>query len=141
MKALSIFSAIILTTLLFACNNKEADKGIMYSNDDSELTMVMREMFDYYAGVKKDIQDGNVPKEFKTFEDIHTAVSTEPEKAQSDLYKAMAQVYADAANRLNDDNVDINKAYNEMVDHCMNCHKQMCPGPTVKIKKLYLAKK
>ena len=30
--------------------------------------------------------------------------------------------------------------YSEVVDVCMTCHTQMCPGPKVRIKKLYLPK-
>jgi len=65
-------------------------------------------------------------------------VSTEPEKGKSELYQAMATVYKESADRLKNNRTDMPKYFNQMIDNCMNCHQQMCPGPMVKIKKLYL---
>lgn len=28
--------------------------------------------------------------------------------------------------------------FNRMVDQCMNCHTEFCPGPKKRIRKLYL---
>lgn len=105
---------------------------------DSELTLLMREMYNYFDSVKVDIKNGTFTDQIKTFQEIHRAVATSPEKSSSELYKAMATVYSNAANQVN--NLEFNRiaSFNSMVDNCMNCHKQMCTGPMVRIKKLYI---
>jgi cytochrome c556 len=35
----------------------------------------------------------------------------------------------------------VKNGYNLMVEACMNCHRSYCPGPMVRIKKLYITKK
>jgi len=92
----SIF-CITLITILSNCSNgtSNTNQTILHPNDDSELTLLMREMYDY--------------------------------------------VYLESAKRLKTSKSNIPEVFNHMIDDCMNCHKQMCPGPMVKIKKLYLA--
>ena len=113
-------------------------KGKIYPpNPDSELTLLIRDMFNYYDSLRLDLQSGEVPEDIKTFLEVHEAASTDPKKSKSELYRAMAEVYLQAADRIVTADNKIS-AFNNMVDNCMNCHKQMCPGPMVKIKKLYL---
>lgn len=118
--------------------NSKSAKTILHPNKDSELTLLMREMYDYYDEVKVDIQNNQKPTKIRNFLEMHSAVATEPSKSESALYKAMTTVYLESAKRLNTTTPDLPKVFNEMVDNCMNCHKQMCPGPMVKIKKLYI---
>jgi len=142
---MKIFGAsIILITLLFTLSNcsngsNNSNQTILHPNKDSELTLLMREMYDYYDVLKTDIQKGEMPDKVREFKEIHKAVSTEPSKAESPLYKAMSTAYLESAKRLNSSKDNLPEVFNVMVDNCMNCHKQMCPGPMVKIKKLYLA--
>lgn len=105
---------------------------------DSELTLLMRDMYTYFDSVKVDIKNGTLKEKIETFQDIHSAVSTEPEKSKSDLYKAMAAVYSQSAMNVNNPKFDQTQSFNSMIDNCMNCHQQMCPGPMVKIEKLYI---
>jgi len=132
---------ICLLGILTNCSNSSntSNQTIMFPNNDSELTLLMREMFDYYENLKLDIEKGEIPEKIREFKEIHGAVATEPSKSESPLYKAMSTAYLESAKRLQDSNADMPKVFNFMVDNCMNCHKQMCPGPMVKIKKLYLA--
>ena len=136
---IGLIAALILT--LSNCAEKACEsKKLPYPpNKDSELTLLMRDMYNYYDSIKEDIATGEpLSEKIKTFQDIHKAVATNPEKSESELYQAMATVYAASAERLNDPTVEKTAAFNLMVDNCMNCHEQMCPGPMVKIKKLYL---
>ncbi|MFT6337314.1 MAG: hypothetical protein ACJATI_004077 [Halioglobus sp.] len=134
----SIF--IFLVLILSNCSSKDtkptASRFTMREN--SELTLLMRDMFEYYDSLKVNIEKGEIPKNIKDFNEIHWAVSTEPSKVKSELYQAMATVYKESADGLKNKEIDMPKAFNLMVDNCMNCHKQMCPGPMVRIKKLYL---
>lgn len=131
---------ILLIVLLSNCSGKEVKSGAsrFTMREDSELTLLMRDMYDYYDSLKVNIENGDIPENIKEFHTVHSAISTEPAKAKSDLYQAMATVYKESADRLKNHKNDIPQAFNLMVDNCMNCHQQMCPGPMVKIEKLYL---
>lgn len=108
-------------------------------NGDSELALLMRDMYDEGMVVKTKIQNGEMPELLLDFEKIHTAQATEPEKAASPAYKVHALSYLQAVDALkNADAGQLEKSYNKMVDACMNCHKALCPGPVVRIKKMYL---
>lgn len=132
---------LVLLFVLSSCNQEKSNPkmGILHPNQDSELTLLMREMYDYYDNLKNDIQEGDIPDNIRDFREIHNAVATEPSKSESDLFKAMSTVYLESAKRLNESKSNMPEVFNIMVDNCMNCHRQMCPGPMVKIKKLYLA--
>ena len=133
-------SLLFLTLFVIGigCAEQPKEKGILYPNNDSELTLLMREMYNYYDSLKIDIQNGDVPNEIRQFAEIHTSVATEPSKSESPLFKAMADVYLESERKLRATGGDKRKAFNFMIDNCMNCHQQMCPGPMVKIKKLYV---
>lgn len=106
-------------------------------NGDSELALLMRDMFDEAQLIKEQIAKGE-PIEIKLdHEKILTAHATEPEKAASPEYKAFADLYLKSIKNLQSAETDkLSSKYNNMVVNCMSCHKAMCPGPIVKIKKL-----
>jgi hypothetical protein len=110
-------------------------------NGDSELALLMREMFDDGMRIRQQILDGEEPDVLKKFEAIHTAVPTEEGKTDSDHYRQMAKAYVAALKTLEDATVeDRYDSYQAVVQSCMNCHKAICPGPMVRIKKMYLPK-
>jgi hypothetical protein len=116
-----------------------SEATILFPNNDSELTLLMREMYDYYDQLKVDIEQGEMPDKIRDFKEIHQAVATQPEKSQSPLFQAMSTVYLESADRLKLPQNNKVEVFNNMIDNCMNCHQQMCPGPMVKIKKLYVS--
>lgn len=137
---LKIFCLFALTIILLSnCKQESCDAKPNYTMAvDSELTLLMREMFDYYEGVKSKLESGTLDEKIKVFQDVHKAVATSPEKSSSEVYQAMAGIYVQSASRLNKRDVDQIQSFNQMVDNCMSCHQQMCPGPMVRIKKLYI---
>lgn len=140
MKLTICISICIASILLLAnCSEPACDKKPKYTMAvDSELTLLMRDMFAYYDSIKVNITNDDLHEQIKVFQEVHKAVATSPEKSSSDLYQAMATIYVQSAERLNRPGIDRKEAFNLMVDNCMNCHKQMCPGPMVRIKKLYI---
>lgn len=139
-KTLHIFPFLASFIILLAtCNNPTDNKSPSYTMAvDSELTLLMRDMYNYYDTLKTDVITGVLSDKVKSFQDIHTAVATSPEKISNELYQGLASIYVNSAERLNRADVNKVEAFNLMVDNCMNCHQQMCPGPMVKIKKLYI---
>lgn len=134
------FVLIYCNILLSNCaeDNSNSTKTILHPNKDSELTLLMRDMYDYYDSLKINITNDQIPSKIRHFHEIHSAVATEPSKSESQLYKTMSKVYLESAERMSSNTDNLADVFNNMIDNCMNCHKQMYPGPMVKIKKLYI---
>lgn len=115
------------------------------SNDElemyvpSELATLMLQMYDVNENWKEEILKGNVPKEFpEEYKKLHSATSVN-ESAGSDFYNAMASSYLitvdDIINAIPE---NAKEKFNNMVNVCINCHMQVCPGPISRIKKLII---
>lgn len=130
--------------VLCSCNNEKAckpaettGKKIINPNGDSELALLMREMYDEAFALKQKIDEGKIEAGFLDHEKILTAHATEPEKAASSEYKAFAQAYLHQVKQLNSSSPNVKKEqYSYLISQCKNCHKALCPGPLVKIHKL-----
>lgn len=144
MKKSYIYTLILFLYFAAACTdvNSNSDRIAPTQpnpNGDSELALLMREMFEDGLRIKEQIENGEKPEVLKKFEAIHTAQATEPEKAASDTYKHFGDAYLAAVNRLqNASSEEVYDVYQGMVQTCMSCHQKLCPGPMVRIKKLYL---
>lgn len=129
---------LYLTLTLLACNSNPSKKtNVINPNGDSELALLMREMFDKSMEAKKDLENNQSIEAIESFDHMKVVEATEPEKANSPLYKSMADSYLASVDAMNDAPASHEK-FNAMVDNCMGCHQVMCPGPMVKIKRLYL---
>jgi hypothetical protein len=134
-------AACIVVIISCVSDRYDKPKGkVINPNGDSELALLMRNMFDDGMETKRQVLSGEVPRISVDYHHIRDAEATEPEKALSDEYMLYARAYealadsllvASPSNRGN--------AYQLMVGACMNCHQAMCPGPMVKIKKMYLS--
>ncbi|WP_156825935.1 hypothetical protein [Lewinella cohaerens] len=106
-------------------------------NGDSELALLMRAMFDEAQRIKKQIANNEPVTLTLDHDKILTAHATEPEKAASEEYKAFAAAYLQTIKSLETaSQAQIIDVYDGMVNNCMTCHKALCPGPMVRIKKL-----
>jgi hypothetical protein len=136
-----IFSFMLL---VLACTDIDPSKSNLAPiqpnpNGDSELALLMRDMFDDGMRMKGQIENGDKLEVLAKFEKIHTAQATEPEKAASKKYKRYADVYLELLEQLKvSSEEDTRILFQGLVESCMNCHQAMCPGPMVRIKKLYL---
>ncbi|MFK8102304.1 MAG: hypothetical protein AB8G15_07265 [Saprospiraceae bacterium] len=142
-----LFSALLVMTfvLILACADSAppvttSAKTIYNPNGDSELTLLMRTMFDDAMRMKQSVAEGEVPKVLATFKAIHTAEATEPDKAKSETFKNFANAYLATVEALQQATpAEVKDIYEGMVASCMSCHRAMCPGPMVRIKKLHLS--
>ena len=122
------------------CQSDDAPKKSINPNGDSELALLMRAMFDEGMTTKEEILAGNPVKFNVAYEKIHSAKPTEAGKNESTEYILFAKAYEASVKRLrNADDASRPQAYQTMVETCMNCHKSVCPGPMVRIKKMYLS--
>ncbi|HAP69771.1 MAG TPA: hypothetical protein DCR04_08610 [Flavobacteriales bacterium] len=106
-------------------------------NGDSELALLMRNMFSESDSLKQLVIAGKSLSGLQRFEEIHTAIATDP-TVRGPVFDAFSDVYIDAIRRLeSSDSASVMK-FNNMVTQCMNCHSEFCPGPRKKIKQLYI---
>lgn len=143
LKILAYSLVVLITSTSCAEKQKEQSTGenkIQQSvnpNGDSELAILMREMFDEAKSIKQQIANGKPVELSIDHEKMLTAHATEPEKAASAQYKMFADLYLQSIKNLESAKTnEVDSLYNTMVVSCLNCHKALCPGPLVKIKKL-----
>ena len=107
-------------------------------NGDSELALLMRQMYLEAAKIKENIVrgEGNVTPAFiMALEEVHSAVPTDPSVKTPD-FEAFNKLLIFQAKAIQaDENTKISE-FNALVDRCIDCHKSFCPGPIVRIKKL-----
>lgn len=137
---------IFFLLLVLSCSDIEPSNSDLpptqpNPNGDSELALLMREMFDDGMRMKEQIENGKKLEVLAKFEKIHTAQATEPEKVASKKYKMYADAYLNMLEQLKvSSEEDTPILFHGLVESCMNCHRAMCPGPMVRIKKLYVKK-
>lgn len=99
----------------------------------------MRSMYDDGMITKQQLLDGKKPEVRVKYHDIHTAKATQPLELDVDTFNALATSYEGSVQTFLDaEPADRVATYHNMINACMNCHQQVCPGPTRKIKHLYL---
>lgn len=145
---LSLLAIIIISLFFQNCSPSIRSKSINTDNTthwsanpngDSELALLMREMFDHGMRMKKAIKKGEPLVVERNFEEILTATATQPEKVASPEFKAFAIAYINIMERMDEGtNEETVMLYESMVSNCMACHTAFCPGPRMKIKHLYL---
>lgn len=140
---LSLLIAVVLTMQVVLpeteSNHVFADTTYANPNGSSELALLMREMQLYSSTAKADVKAGRKPAPYpKSFDAINSAKISD-HMSKSDHYESFAGIYLMAvksyANSLPADRVD---TYNNMVNTCLACHSQHCPGPVPVIKKLLI---
>lgn len=120
---------------------KKEVKKSLNPNGDSELALLMREMFKDAKRIKKQIEKGEIVTAKFDHGKILSAHATEPEKAASKAYKTWGAAYLSGVKSLKESTPEtVEVAYTSLIQSCMNCHTALCPGPVVKIKKLELSK-
>ena len=99
----------------------------------------MRAMYEDGLKMKEQVQKGKTPSPDIDHSKMLNAEATEPEKVATPEYEAFTQTYLQVLEALKEsDNTSKHEVYKVFVDQCKTCHQSMCPGPIVKIDKLYL---
>lgn len=107
-------------------------------NGDSELALLMREMFADGERIKAQVERGEQPTGLRDFAAIHAAIPTDS-TVKGPVFTAFAEAYLESVRQLEASDSSSVFRFNRMVDQCMNCHSEFCPGPKKRIKKLYIA--
>lgn len=109
-------------------------------NGSSELSLLMREMYDHAYAARKLALEGKVDAVYpSSFDKIDSATPTD-EDTKNEHYTLFAGIYIKAIksySKSSGENIIDN--YNNMVNTCLACHASHCPGPVSKIKKLIIS--
>ncbi|MCX6291220.1 MAG: hypothetical protein NT126_05600 [Bacteroidetes bacterium] len=108
-------------------------------NGSSELSFLMRSMHDYLVVVKTDVMMKKLRPEFpQEFLAIYTATPTDS-FTKNEHFNELADAYVHAFNIFRSSTEkDVVENYNNIISACISCHRQHCPGPIMKIKKLLI---
>lgn len=112
-------------------------KVVVNGVERTELALLMRKMHDELAKVKDSLEAGYVVNTnfAEEFERIKYAHATEPEKID-EVYQHMADAFIDNYTAFEISKENQVETYNIMLENCMVCHQQKCPGPIKAINKL-----
>lgn len=135
-------TTIAATMLILACSTEQKpppEGNFTNPNGASELAILMNEMFADALAAKQNIEQGKPALIEVMPEKILTAAATEPEKVASPEYKAFAESYIQAVHLMREGAPDeAAERFQVVATACMNCHESLCPGPTKRIRKLFL---
>lgn len=107
-------------------------------NIDSELTLLMRKMYDEADLIKEKIKSGsgNITDAFiAELEYVHKALPSDP-KLSNPTFTAFNELIIAEAKTLQSMDKNRVEGFNNLVNRCIDCHKTFCPGPIPRIKKL-----
>lgn len=154
------FTLRIIVPLLFlgiiACSAQRANEAALEApleltngnpqevTPPSELALLMRRMAAHADSVKAGLARGDkelppFPTEIAT---LFTATPTKDMHIDPITFPTFGKDYQDKVAALyNAARRDRPAAYNALVQSCANCHTTHCPGPMMRIKKMYVAVK
>lgn len=136
-----LIPAFIVGTIALAAGSANTAPPAQDLTPPSELALLMREMAAHADSVKAGIARGDkqlppYPKNVKKLltatptKDMHIDPITFPTFGKDYQAKVDALYKAGRKNRP--------QAYNALVQSCANCHSTHCPGPMMRIKKMYV---
>ena len=118
------------------CAEPKGNQPII-TNGDSELALLMRDMFEESDSLRHLIINGEQLSALKKYQDIHSAIPTDS-TVKGAVFEAFAETYIASIKSLETADSSSVFKFNNMVGQCMNCHTEFCPGPKNRIKKLYI---
>lgn len=144
----------ILTVVLAVCalsfsdctNNSEEGKSgsapkdtIINPNGSSELSLLMRQMQDSVAELKKLIEEGKQLGDFRLqFRELLTATPTDSSMKIGQYNDFAGNFFSSLGMVYQSEEGSVVEKYNEMVNACVDCHSEYCPGSIKKIRKLLI---
>lgn len=140
-----IFLGIVVIFLWMSCQSNPEETLITNTNTHepsvSELALLMRQMHvDAKQWRQQIIAGDSLGTAPDYFAQILIATPTESRTpSQQTFFASQVADYTGAGTALFDTSVTpLPEKYNILVTRCINCHKQLCPGPVKTIRKLYI---
>ena len=106
-------------------------------NGSSELSVLMRTMLKSSVSLKEMIKQGKLPDKFpEEFLKIHTATPTDAATKKASFDGFATAYLVNMKTLFNSPKEELTQNYNSVVNACIACHSEHCPGPLAAIKKL-----
>ena len=132
---------------LLSCGQKNRQetmkKEIVNPNGDSELALAMRKSFDQTTEIKKSLENGELilPEDYiENLRYFHSAIPTDPEVKVDEFFGFVRAIEMAAGKLEKSSPGEQRQHYTRLVNTCIQCHQQFCPGPIRRINKLRLSK-
>jgi len=120
-----------------SCSQKteaEVKKASKYPNEDAPLALLMREMFTDMEDIKLAIESGD---EIKSYLEKHAEIlRAEPTNPQvkTATFELMGSAYLESLKMLEEiPQAVMQDNFKMVVQTCLGCHQQYCPGPIKRI--------
>ena len=134
---------LLITTVIggFAFRNIQSPTATQELAPPSELALMMRAMAAHADSVKVAVSRGDeLPRRPKAFKALPTAKPTKGMHIDPITFPTFAKDYQNKLGQLYKvKKGERQQAYNALVQSCANCHGTHCPGPLMRIKKMYIA--
>ena len=137
MKA-TIFLILLVIMSLFSFKKDLSKRDTMsnYTAQDSELALLMREIHENAKLLKLLLQNGEDITPYGS--DVDFILEAQPTRpaVQGPEFESFARYYI----KMNEDvySEPSIENYNGLVESCVACHQEFCPGPIKTIKKLHI---
>ncbi|MBT6439129.1 MAG: hypothetical protein HOK72_05435 [Flavobacteriales bacterium] len=144
-----LFIAFFSASAMMACNSNvpKSNEGNLLINQvpanvDSEMTVLMREMYYNFEIIKDSIVAGKTVDRI-LFNDVRRTHWASPTDStiMGPAFEGMTVDFLDKVDSLLLEEVNKEMYFNLTVQACLNCHQEFCPGPMGKITKLLIKPK
>ncbi|MBS9525295.1 hypothetical protein KI659_14850 [Litoribacter alkaliphilus] len=139
MRNFLVLAIFILASCQASTSDDKKRDSKRYPNDDAPLAWLMREMFEDMEDIKASVERGEQIKSYvEKHQELLTLRGTEPHKSQQASFQVMGNGYLESLNVLesSDEPEELLSNYQTLVNSCLACHTNYCPGPMQRIRKL-----
>jgi hypothetical protein len=141
MKSWLTIALVVMVMLLIACGSDKSAKELtpvsVNPNGDSELALLMRQMGVESDSIRVALLRGEVHPVWSRLQQLHTATPTDS-TVSGPVFEGFASAFIHSVKQFEASDSLKTKYFNAVVDGCMQCHREFCPGPMKRIAKLYL---
>lgn len=132
---------VFLGLLSISCTTKETkqEQNTRYPNEDAPLALLMRAMFEDMEEIKDAVEKGNSIKSYLSkHRELLTARPTNP-NVKTVTFELMGNAYLESLDLMEKSSEEeLISNYKMLVETCLACHQQYCPGPIKRINLLNL---
>ncbi len=138
------YTVLLLLVAMAGCFARQSDPAPLATQDPddaSELALLMRAMAAHLDSVKATMARGDdLPAYPVEFAKLFTATPTEGMHIDPITYPTFGKDYLMKLDMLyTGAEADHPRLYNALVQSCANCHGTHCPGPLMRIRKMYVS--
>lgn len=135
---------LILGFIIISCNSEKKEvikeaKEVLVMYDPSEMTTLMREMYEFQEDSKNQILKGELPLDFpEKFMKIHQTKLSDDFEHDASFKGFTNMYYQDIKNLGNSTKENAKQNFNKAIQSCVACHETTCTGPIPRIQKLLI---